>query len=100
LQKGDLLVGTLISIPAPEVAEIMAKAGFDWLFIDTEHGAFDAQGAMTKIIESCLKTGVPLGIFADSAESAAPLIHKGYSTDALHMAQSAKATLKAVQTER
>jgi len=45
LQQGDTLIGTLITIPAPEVAEIMAEIGYDWLFIDTEHGAFDAQSA-------------------------------------------------------
>jgi len=45
LKKGDLLIGTLITIPAPEVAEIMAGVGYDWLFIDTEHGSFNAQSA-------------------------------------------------------
>ena len=45
LKKGDLLIGTLITIPAPEVAEIMAEVGYDWLFIDTEHASFNAQGA-------------------------------------------------------
>jgi 2-dehydro-3-deoxyglucarate aldolase/4-hydroxy-2-oxoheptanedioate aldolase len=39
------MVGTLITLPAPEVAEIMSTIGYDWLFIDTEHGAFDAQSA-------------------------------------------------------
>jgi 2-dehydro-3-deoxyglucarate aldolase/4-hydroxy-2-oxoheptanedioate aldolase len=47
LINGDVLIGTLITIPAPEVAEIMAEAGFDWLFVDTEHGAFNAQGAQS-----------------------------------------------------
>jgi len=46
LKSGELLLGTLITIPAPEVAEIMAASGFDWLFVDTEHGAFNAQGAL------------------------------------------------------
>lgn len=32
--------GTLLSLPSPEIAEIMSLAGFDWLFIDLEHGAF------------------------------------------------------------
>ena len=45
LSKGDLLIGTLITIPAPEIAEIMAEVGYDWLFIDTEHGSFNAQSA-------------------------------------------------------
>jgi len=47
LKKGDVLVGTLITLPYAEVAEIMAEIGFDWLFIDTEHSPFNAQGAQT-----------------------------------------------------
>jgi len=38
LTKGETLIGTIISMPSPEVAELMALAGFDWLFIDLEHG--------------------------------------------------------------
>ncbi len=45
LQRKELMVGTLITLPAPEVAEIMSEIGYDWLFIDTEHGPFDAQSA-------------------------------------------------------
>jgi 2-dehydro-3-deoxyglucarate aldolase len=37
LLGGDLLVGTIVTLPAPEVGEILAGAGFDWLFIDAEH---------------------------------------------------------------
>jgi 2-keto-3-deoxy-L-rhamnonate aldolase RhmA len=39
LLRGDRLVGTLLSLPSPEMAEIAADAGFDWLFLDMEHGA-------------------------------------------------------------
>ncbi len=45
LTRGDLLVGTLVSLPAPEVAEILAEAGFDWLFIDMEHSQLDPPAA-------------------------------------------------------
>ena len=45
LIRGDLLVGTLVSLPAPEVAEILAEAGFDWLFIDMEHSQLDPPAA-------------------------------------------------------
>jgi 2-dehydro-3-deoxyglucarate aldolase len=38
------LFGTLLSLPSPEVAEILAEAGFDWLFLDMEHGGFDIAG--------------------------------------------------------
>jgi 2-keto-3-deoxy-L-rhamnonate aldolase RhmA len=37
LKAHELLVGTLISLASPEVTEIMASAGFDWLFLDAEH---------------------------------------------------------------
>jgi 2-keto-3-deoxy-L-rhamnonate aldolase RhmA len=60
------------------------------------------QAAITTITECCSQGGFPLGIFADSAESAAPFIKKGYTliavgTDALRMAHSAKATLQAIK---
>ena len=37
---GDVLVGTIVSLNSPQVAEILGDAGFDWLFIDAEHGAY------------------------------------------------------------
>ncbi len=42
LRSGELLLGTMITLPSPDVTEIMALAGFDWLFIDGEHGPFNA----------------------------------------------------------
>lgn len=41
LLDGDILIGTLISLPSPEVAELLSKTRLDWLFIDGEHGPFD-----------------------------------------------------------
>ncbi len=35
------LFSTLITIPAPELAEVCVDAGFDWLFLDAEHGSLD-----------------------------------------------------------
>ena len=60
------------------------------------------QAAIGAVTKCCREAGVPLGIFADSAESAAPFIQRGYSliaisTDCLHMAQGAKAALKAAR---
>ena len=43
LKKGETLIGTIISLPAPEAAEIMSMAGFDWLFVDMEHTSLDFQ---------------------------------------------------------
>ena len=41
LLNRERLLGTMLSIPAPALAEICADAGFDWLFVDMEHGALD-----------------------------------------------------------
>lgn len=43
LRNGQLLIGPLVSLPSPEITEILAQTGFDWLFIDAEHGAFNPQ---------------------------------------------------------
>jgi 2-dehydro-3-deoxyglucarate aldolase/4-hydroxy-2-oxoheptanedioate aldolase len=37
LKKGDLLLGTIVTLPSPETAELLSRAGFDWLFVDMEH---------------------------------------------------------------
>ncbi len=41
LAAGETLVGSLITIGSAEVAEVMSLAGFDYLWIDLEHGAID-----------------------------------------------------------
>ena len=42
LAKGDLLLGTIVSMATPEIPEILSQAGFDWLFIDGEHAPLNA----------------------------------------------------------
>ncbi len=37
LRQKELLLGTMLTISSPEVAEMVAKCGFDWLFMDGEH---------------------------------------------------------------
>lgn len=46
LIRGETLLGTLLSLPSPDVADLMARIGFDWLFVDGEHGPFDARSLM------------------------------------------------------
>ncbi|MCX6054278.1 MAG: aldolase/citrate lyase family protein [Chloroflexi bacterium] len=47
LQNCEPLLGTIISIPSPEIAEILAEVGFDWLFIDLEHSKMGPGDAST-----------------------------------------------------
>jgi len=51
LKKGTLLLSTLVSIPAPQVAEILSQAGFDWLFIDGEHSSL-SDGKIQQLIQT------------------------------------------------
>jgi len=41
LAEAGSRVGILLSLPSPEIVEICIAAGFDWLFIDMEHGLLD-----------------------------------------------------------
>ncbi|MCF8335515.1 MAG: hypothetical protein K9H65_02825 [Bacteroidales bacterium] len=49
LMDGKYLTGTLLTIPSPEIAEILAKSGFDWLFIDLEHSSISLQTAQLMV---------------------------------------------------
>ncbi len=40
LKAGKPTVGTWLQIPSPDLAEIIARMGYDWAAVDMEHGAF------------------------------------------------------------
>jgi 2-keto-3-deoxy-L-rhamnonate aldolase RhmA len=43
------MLGTLLSISAPQVAEIISMSGFDWVFIDMEHSAISLESVQNAI---------------------------------------------------
>jgi 2-keto-3-deoxy-L-rhamnonate aldolase RhmA len=43
LKGGELLLGTMVTLPTAAAAEILAGLGFDWLFIDAEHGPLETR---------------------------------------------------------
>src|SRR6266545_87506 len=43
LRRGERLIGTMVTLPSPEVTEVLASIGFDWLFLDAEHGVLGAR---------------------------------------------------------
>ena len=49
IAKKPPLVGTVVTLPSPEIAEIFCSAGFDWLFIDLEHSAMGIRDAQAII---------------------------------------------------
>lgn len=42
LKDREMLLGTIVSLASPEVAEVLSAAGFDWLFLDAEHNPLES----------------------------------------------------------
>ncbi len=53
LRAGELVVGAQIALADPTVVEILGRAGYDWLVIDTEHSAQTPQ-----TVKAMLQAGV------------------------------------------
>ncbi|MCX5715527.1 MAG: aldolase/citrate lyase family protein [Candidatus Omnitrophica bacterium] len=60
LNKGEITVGSWITLGHTAIAEIMAKAGFDWLVIDMEHSAICMHEAQQLIQTIELSGNTPL----------------------------------------
>ncbi len=45
LRDGKPALGAVISLPCAPVAQVLAQAGFDWLWIDMEHGPINLETA-------------------------------------------------------
>jgi len=41
IRSGKVCAGVLTSMPSTNMAQTLSNSGFDWLFIDMEHGAID-----------------------------------------------------------
>ncbi len=58
LSEGKVALGAAQNgLPTIEVAKMTAAAGFDWLFLDTEHGPFSSE-TVHNILQACLLTPV------------------------------------------
>ncbi|NIR12665.1 MAG: 2,4-dihydroxyhept-2-ene-1,7-dioic acid aldolase, partial [Desulfobacterales bacterium] len=53
LAKGQLTLGSWITLAHPAVAEIMSRAGFDWLAVDLEHSVITIREAeeLVRLVE-------------------------------------------------
>jgi 2-keto-3-deoxy-L-rhamnonate aldolase RhmA len=67
LLRGDRLLGTLLSLPSPELAEIASDAGFDWLFLDMEHGSLEARDVLN-LVRATREPCAPLVRIPESGE--------------------------------
>ena len=55
MNSGSLTLGSWITLGHPGIAEIMAKAGFDWLVVDLEHSviSIEVAGDLIRTIDLC-----------------------------------------------
>ena len=53
LKNHELTLGTWLSLAHPAIAEVMVKAGFDWITIDLEHSVITIREAeeMIRVID-------------------------------------------------
>ena len=55
LKNSEATIGSWITLAHPAIAEIMAKAGFDWLVVDLEHSVITIREAeeLIRVIDLC-----------------------------------------------
>ncbi len=56
LAAGELTIGSWVTLGHPSIAEIMSRAGFDWLVLDTEHSVLS-----TADVQSLVRAVEPTG---------------------------------------
>lgn len=50
LLAGEAVLGCSVMVPSPQMVEMIAHAGFDWVLIDLEHGTIDLETAELMIM--------------------------------------------------
>jgi 4-hydroxy-2-oxoheptanedioate aldolase len=58
LRRGEVLLGTILPLPSPEVVEIAGLAGYDFLLLDMEHGAITVD-ILEGLVRACRAIDVP-----------------------------------------
>lgn len=48
LRAGELLSGTMITLRDPTVSDVLAGVGFDWFFVDGEHGPIETSDLLAQ----------------------------------------------------
>jgi 4-hydroxy-2-oxoheptanedioate aldolase len=57
LRNGEVVLGTLLPLPSPEVAEIIGIAGYDCIVLDSEHGPLTPE-TLQAMARACRAGGV------------------------------------------
>jgi 4-hydroxy-2-oxoheptanedioate aldolase len=57
---GGVTLGVGLTMPSPAVTRLVAVAGFDWVFVDLEHGAIGPESAHAMILATAGTGAAPL----------------------------------------
>ena len=60
LLAGEAALGCSVMVPSPQMVEMLAHAGFDWVLIDLEHGTIDLESAELMIMAAEASGVVPI----------------------------------------
>ena len=66
---GETLFATMLTLPSGAVAEILGDVGFDWIFVDAEHGPIEA--AELQLILQTIGRRVPCLVRVPTTDSVA-----------------------------
>lgn len=80
MQAGEVTFGTLVSMPSPQVVQVLSASGFDWLWLDLEHGPipFDALHGMINATATGDGKTIPLTrVAADELWMVKPVLDSG-----------------------
>jgi 2-keto-3-deoxy-L-rhamnonate aldolase RhmA len=67
IRSGETLFGTFLGLASPIAAEICARAGFDWVIVDLEHGSGTESDLLTSLL-AIGTTGTAAMVRPQSAE--------------------------------
>jgi 4-hydroxy-2-oxoheptanedioate aldolase len=77
-KAGKVAYGAIVTMPSPQMMQLLARAGCDWLLIDMEHGVIDLPTAHAMILATAGTPAVPLARIAMNAPwLAKPLLDAG-----------------------
>jgi 4-hydroxy-2-oxoheptanedioate aldolase len=78
LKAGKAALGLMLSLPSAPLAQVVARAGFDWMMIDREHGPIDIGTTQAMIAASQGTDCAPIvRIGAIDPELAKPVLDAG-----------------------
>jgi 2-dehydro-3-deoxyglucarate aldolase len=67
--KTGASIGSWMQLPSPEAAELMGRAGYDWVAVDMEHGLFTRTGLADVCRAIELGGGVPFARVAEASKN-------------------------------